>query len=76
MDLATAPNGVTLLWGSTLEGDGVVHAFITRIGGESQGPFATLNLGHGVDALVEADCVPILLSSPIAATGSPGAWAR
>jgi YfiH family protein len=32
----------------SLDGTGVLHALITRIGGVSQGPFATLNLGHSV----------------------------
>lgn len=31
-----------------LEGVGVAHGALTRLGGVSQGPFATLNLGHTV----------------------------
>ncbi len=31
-----------------LEGAGLTHAFLTRLGGVSRGPFATLNLGHTV----------------------------
>jgi hypothetical protein len=31
-----------------LEGSGVVHAFLTRLGGASAPPFDTLNLGHTV----------------------------
>ena len=30
------------------EAEGVLHAIFTRIGGVSQGPFSTLNLGHTV----------------------------
>jgi YfiH family protein len=29
-------------------GEGLIHAVLTRIGGVSQGPYATLNLGHTV----------------------------
>ncbi len=31
-----------------LEGAGIMHAALTRLGGVSSGPFATLNLGHTV----------------------------
>lgn len=40
--LATAPNGVTYL---TCDGLDTPHGFSTRLGGESDGPFASLNLG-------------------------------
>ncbi len=52
-DLATTPNGVPFLRTPTLTGDEVVHGFTTRMGGESQGPFATLNLGRGVGDVPE-----------------------
>lgn len=40
--LVTAPNGVAYL---TCTGLGTPHGFSTRLGGESEGPFAALNLG-------------------------------
>jgi len=41
-------NGVLMYRFPDLDGAGVVHAVLTRQGGVSQGPFATLNLGHTV----------------------------
>jgi hypothetical protein len=41
-------NGIVTYQFSGLGGTGVTHALLTRIGGVSQGPFATLNLGHTV----------------------------
>jgi YfiH family protein len=42
-------NGVVLYRFEDLHGvDGLLHAVLTRIGGVSQGAFATLNLGHTV----------------------------
>jgi hypothetical protein len=41
-------DGIVTYQFSGLGGTGVTHALLTRIGGVSQGPFATLNLGHTV----------------------------
>ena len=42
-------NGVVLYRFEDLDGtNGLVHAILTRIGGVSRGPYATLNLGHTV----------------------------
>jgi YfiH family protein len=42
-------NGVVLYRFEGLDGvDGLLHAVLTRIGGVSKGPYATLNLGHTV----------------------------
>jgi hypothetical protein len=42
-------NGVGLYRFDGLDGiDGLLHAVLTRIGGVSKGPYATLNLGHTV----------------------------
>ncbi len=42
-------NGVVLYRFEDLDGAaGLLHAVLTRIGGVSRGPYATLNLGHGV----------------------------
>jgi YfiH family protein len=40
---------VTLLFAANLRAAGIPHAFTTRQGGQSTGPFASLNLGRGVD---------------------------
>ena len=40
--LVTAPNGVAYM---TCTGLGTTHGFSTRLGGESEGPFDSLNLG-------------------------------
>jgi YfiH family protein len=42
----THPNGVVTWRSPLLHSIGVVHAFSTRIGGISSGPFAALNLGN------------------------------
>lgn len=39
-------NGVTIYESTLLAGVGVPHAFSTRLGGVSEGPFASLNLGN------------------------------
>ncbi|MGD2176866.1 MAG: peptidoglycan editing factor PgeF [Anaerolineae bacterium] len=42
-------NGVVLYRFESLDGaEGLLHAVLTRIGGVSRGPYATLNLGHTV----------------------------
>ncbi|HIQ02271.1 MAG TPA: laccase domain-containing protein, partial [Anaerolineales bacterium] len=41
-------DGIPLYRFEGLEGAGVTHAALTRLGGVSQGVFATLNLGHTV----------------------------
>ena len=41
-------DGIVLYRFEGLEGTGVTHAVLTRLGGVSQGVFATLNLGHTV----------------------------
>jgi len=42
-------NGVVMYQFASLDGvDGLLHAVLTRIGGVSRGPYATLNLGHTV----------------------------
>jgi YfiH family protein len=43
-----ATNGVVWYEFTELEGSGVTHAFLTRLGGASAPPFDTLNLGHTV----------------------------
>lgn len=48
-------DGVVLYRFEDLDGaDGVLHAVLTRIGGVSRGPYATLNLGHTVGDDVSA----------------------
>lgn len=39
--------GVPLLVAALLDRPGLVHAFTTRLGGDSSGPFASFNLGRG-----------------------------
>ncbi|MBN1978527.1 MAG: peptidoglycan editing factor PgeF [Anaerolineae bacterium] len=41
-------NGIAWHEFEGLEGSGVIHAFLTRLGGASAPPFDTLNLGHTV----------------------------
>jgi YfiH family protein len=41
-------NGIATYHFQSLEVEGLVHAVFTRLGGVSQGPFATLNVGHTV----------------------------
>jgi Uncharacterized conserved protein len=41
-------NGILFYQFEGLDGAGLTHAILTRLGGVSQGPFATLNLGHTV----------------------------
>jgi YfiH family protein len=41
-------NGIVFYQFEGLDGAGLTHAILTRLGGVSQGPFATLNLGHTV----------------------------
>ncbi|MBC7226807.1 MAG: peptidoglycan editing factor PgeF [Thermoflexales bacterium] len=41
-------NGIVFYQFEELDGAGLTHAFLTRLGGVSQGPYATLNLGHTV----------------------------
>jgi len=45
--------GVTLFRARLLEFPWLGHAFTTRLGGVSEGPFATLNLGYGTGDLPE-----------------------
>lgn len=56
LELRTHPTGLTWLASPLLERLGVVHAFSTRVGGVSSGPFATLNLGNpGQNAIQDSD---------------------
>ncbi|MCS7282045.1 MAG: peptidoglycan editing factor PgeF [Anaerolineae bacterium] len=41
-------SGIVYYHFESLTAAGVTHAFLTRLGGVSQGPYATLNLGHTV----------------------------
>jgi len=41
-------DGIVFYQFEGLDGAGLTHAILTRLGGVSQGPFATLNLGHTV----------------------------
>lgn len=41
-------NGIVWCQFESLEGNGLTHAFLTRLGGASGPPYATLNLGHTV----------------------------
>ncbi|HEY76614.1 MAG TPA: peptidoglycan editing factor PgeF [Thermoflexia bacterium] len=50
----TLDNGIVRYRFETLDREDVVHAILTRLGGVSQGPFATLNLGHTVGDDLEA----------------------
>jgi YfiH family protein len=43
-----AADGIAWYQFEGLEGSGLAHAFLTRLGGVSAPPFATLNLGHTV----------------------------
>ena len=49
----TAANGVVIYRSPALEALGVAHAFSTRLGGVSVGPFASLNLGNPNGATVQ-----------------------
>jgi YfiH family protein len=42
----TATNGVVTYQSDLLRQAGVVHAFSTRLGGSSEGPYASMNLAH------------------------------
>lgn len=42
-------SGPGLLFAENLRAAGIPHAFTTRVGGLSRGPYASLNLGRGVD---------------------------
>lgn len=46
--LRHSANGLVFYQFEGLDGAGLTHAFLTRLGGVSQGPYATLNLGHTV----------------------------
>ena len=50
----TLDNGIVYYRFETLDQEEVLHAVLTRRGGVSQGPFATLNLGHTVGDTLEA----------------------
>lgn len=50
----TLDNGIVRYRFETLDQEVVPHAVLTRLGGVSQGPFATLNLGHTVGDDLEA----------------------
>lgn len=54
-----AANGVVYYASPLLRGTGIVHAFSTRIGGVSCGPFASLNLGSPGSGLLKDDPVNI-----------------
>ncbi len=41
-------DGIVFYQFEGLDGTGLIHALLTRLGGVSQGPYATLNLGHTV----------------------------
>jgi len=49
-----ASNGVVIYVSPLLERVGVAHAFSTRMGGVSEGPFASLNLGNPSGAVVDS----------------------
>lgn len=60
--LGTPPNP-RLLFAQNLLAAGIPHAFTTRQGGSSTGPYATLNLGRGVEddpAVVQANRTAVL----------------
>ncbi len=46
--LRHSANGLVFYQFEGLGGTGLTHALLTRLGGVSQGPYATLNLGHTV----------------------------
>ena len=46
LELSTHPNGAVVLRSLLLASAGIPHAFSTRIGGISRGPFASLNFGN------------------------------
>lgn len=48
MDRVTADGVVSYRFPGLGDADDVIHAVLTRIGGVSRGPYATLNLGHTV----------------------------
>lgn len=56
LELRTNADGLTWLASPLLDRLGVAHAFSTRLGGVSSGPFASLNLGNpGGSAVQDAD---------------------
>lgn len=74
------PNGVVTYQSPLLRQAGVVHAFSSRIGGLSEGPFASLNLGiTGSDALRDSDAnvaanYRLLLEAIACRPGTLRAW--
>jgi len=50
LERVTSPAGVVYYRSTLLAATGVVHAFSTRIGGVSTGPYASLNLGNPTGA--------------------------
>ncbi|HEV8605890.1 MAG TPA: peptidoglycan editing factor PgeF [Tepidisphaeraceae bacterium] len=52
LERRVAKNGVVFYASTLLEGVGVAHAFSTRIGGVSEGIFASLNLGNPSESAV------------------------
>jgi polyphenol oxidase len=55
LERRTASNGVTYYASPLLERTGVPHAFSTRLGGVSTGPFRSLNLGNPNGCAVQDD---------------------
>ena len=55
LERRTAANGVRYYASPLLERLGVPHAFSTRVGGVSSGPFRSLNLGNPSDCAVRDD---------------------
>ena len=69
-------NGVVYYASPLLEAMGVRHAFSTRLGGVSQGPFASLNLGNPNGCAVQDDRRRIATNYALLleGIGCPGGW--
>jgi YfiH family protein len=79
MDRITAKDGVTFYRSSILASAGVPHGFSTRIGGVSQAPFDSLNLGNPNGCPVQDDRANIaknydLLHAAIGCSERPRAY--
>ncbi len=80
-DLVKTVGGVEYLQSGLLRKMGVPHAFSTRIGGVSSGPFSSLNLGNPQGAAQQDSATNIRmnqqrLAATIESADAPVAWVR
>ena len=79
LERATASSGVVYYRSTLFQRMGIPHAFTTRIGGVSTGPFASLNLGTTAQATEQDSLEHIRVNFQRAATAinlpeAPIAW--